>query len=60
MSDLKYRPVHHKHAEFLAQAKQRPGFAEAYDALAPECAQASQMLKARAKVQVKRAPRKQA
>jgi len=44
MADLKYRPVRHKHAEFLAQAKQRPGFAGAYDALAPEYAQASQKL----------------
>lgn len=49
MADLKYQPVHHKHADFLAKAKQRPGFAEAYEALALEYALADQMLKARAK-----------
>jgi hypothetical protein len=56
MADLKCQPVRHKHAAFLAKAKQRPGFAEAYDALAPEYAQASQMLKAQAKVQRKPDP----
>lgn len=60
MADLKYKPVRHQHAEFLAQAKQRLDFAEAYDALAPEYAQASQMLKARTKVQCKRGLQKQA
>jgi DNA-binding XRE family transcriptional regulator len=49
MADLKYKPVPHQHPEFLAKAKQRPGFAEAYESLELEYALASQMLKARAK-----------
>jgi len=49
MTDLKYKPTRHDHAEFLAKAKQRPGFAEAYESLELEYALASQMLKARAK-----------
>lgn len=49
MADLKYKPVRHRHAEFLAKAKQRPGFAEAYKSLELEYALASQMLEARAK-----------
>jgi DNA-binding XRE family transcriptional regulator len=49
MADLKYQAVRHKHAEFLAKAKQRPGFTEAYDELALEYALTGQMLKARAK-----------
>ena len=49
MADLKYKPVRHNHAEFLAKASQRPGFAEAYESLELEYALASQMLKARAK-----------
>lgn len=49
MADLKYKPVRHKHAEFLAKAKERPGFSEAYDALELEYTLANQMLKARTK-----------
>lgn len=49
MADLKYKPVRHDHAEFLAKAKQRPGFAEAYDSLELEYVLAGQMLEARAK-----------
>jgi len=49
MADLKYTPVPHDHAAFLAKAKKRAGFTEAYDALELEYALASQMLKARAK-----------
>ncbi len=49
MPDLKYKPVHHSHSEFLAKAKQRPGFTEAYGSLELEYALASQMLKARSK-----------
>ena len=49
MADLKYKPVPHNHAEFLAAARQRPGFKDAYDSLELEYAVASQMLKARAK-----------
>jgi len=49
MADLKYTPVRHNHAEFLATAKERPGFAEAYESLELEYALASQMLEARSK-----------
>jgi DNA-binding XRE family transcriptional regulator len=49
MADLKFKPVPHDHAAMLAKARQREGFAEAYDALELEYALASQMLKARAK-----------
>ena len=49
MVDLKYSPVRHKHAEFLAKARQRPGFDKAYESLELEYALADQMLKARAK-----------
>lgn len=49
MTDLKYSPVHHDHEEFLAKAKQRPGFTEAYESLELEYTLANQMLKARAK-----------
>ena len=49
MADLKYQPVRHNHAEFLATARQRPGFSDAYDSLELEYTIASQMLKARAK-----------
>jgi DNA-binding XRE family transcriptional regulator len=48
MSDLKYKPVPHNHAEFLATARQRPGFNDAYDSLELEYTVASHMLKARA------------
>lgn len=49
MADLKYKPVRHNHAEFLAKARRRPGFTEAYDSLELEYALAGQMLKARTK-----------
>lgn len=49
MADLKHKPVPHNHAEFLATARQRPGFNDAYDSLELEYTVASQMLKARAK-----------
>ncbi len=48
MADLKYKPVPHNHAEFLAAARQRPGFKDAYDSLELEYTVASQMLRARA------------
>ena len=47
MADLKYTPVPHDHKAFLAKAKVRKGFAEAYDALELEYQLANQMLKAR-------------
>ena len=49
MADLKYQPVRHKHKEFLAKARQRPGFTEEYEALALEYTLAGQLIKARAK-----------
>ena len=49
MADLKYKPVPHNHAEFLASARKRPGFTEEYDSLQLEYALAGQMLKARTK-----------
>ena len=49
MAELKYKPVVHDHAAFLAKARLRKGFTEAYDALELEYQVASQMLKARAR-----------
>ena len=49
MADFKYKPVAHNHDAFLAAARQRPGFNDAYDSLELEYNVASQMLKARAK-----------
>ena len=49
MADLKYKPVPHNHTDFLATARQRPGFNDAYDSLELEYTVASQMLRARAK-----------
>lgn len=49
MADLKYEPVAHKHAEFLAKAKRRKGFTAAYDSLELEYQVAGQMLKARSR-----------
>lgn len=49
MADLKYKPVPHNHAEFLASARKRRGFAEEYDSLQLEYELAGQMLKARTK-----------
>ncbi|MBU6369054.1 MAG: helix-turn-helix domain-containing protein [Burkholderiales bacterium] len=49
MADLKYKSVPHNHAEFLAAARKRPGFNDAYDSLELEYNVASQMLKACAK-----------
>lgn len=45
--NLKYQPVRHDHAAFVAQAREREGFSEAYDALAPEYQLASQLIEAR-------------
>jgi DNA-binding XRE family transcriptional regulator len=49
MPDLKFNPVTHDHTKFLAKARQREGFAEAYLALELEYQLASQMLEARAR-----------
>ena len=49
MADLKYKPVPHDHKAFLARARARKGFDEAYNALALEYQVASQMFKARSR-----------
>lgn len=49
MAELKYAPVEHDHASFMARARARKGFARAYDALELEYQLAGQMLKARAR-----------
>jgi len=49
MTNLKFKPVPHNHAEFIARAKLKPGFTEAYEGLELEYALASQMLGARVK-----------
>lgn len=46
---MKYKPVPHDHEAFLARARTRRGFAQAYEALALEYQVASQMLKARSR-----------
>jgi hypothetical protein len=50
MAELRYEPIPHNHAEFLAAARQRPGFNEACDSLKREYTVASQMLRARANI----------
>lgn len=47
MVELKHSPVKHDHATFLAKAKARKGFAEAYEEVAPEYEVISQLLRAR-------------
>ncbi|MCK6553771.1 helix-turn-helix domain-containing protein [Candidatus Binatia bacterium] len=47
MAELKYKPVRHDHAAFLAKARTRKGFAEEYQALELEYAVANQLLRAR-------------
>lgn len=49
MTDIPYAPVPHDHAAFLAKARRKPGFARAYEALAPEYALVDQLLAARAR-----------
>ena len=49
MPESKYTPVKHDHADFLSKARQKPGFTEAYDAMALEYAVVDQLLKARTK-----------
>ena len=46
---MKFSPVRHDHAAFLAKARTRKGFAEAYDALELEYQVANQLLRARAR-----------
>lgn len=49
MSDVKFSPVVRDHHAFLAKARGRKGFTEAYDASELEYQLANQMLKARAR-----------
>ena len=49
MAEPKYKPVPHDHKVFLAKARARKGFSQAYEALELEYKVASQMLKARAR-----------
>lgn len=49
MADLKFKPVPHNLAKFMARAKRKPVFSKAYAGLELEYALASQMLGARAK-----------
>jgi hypothetical protein len=49
MDNLKYQPLAHNHQDFMAKAKERPGFTDAYAALDLEFTGAEQMIKARAK-----------
>ena len=47
MTELKHTLVTHDHTAFLARARTRKGFAEAYEALTPEYEVIGQLLKAR-------------
>lgn len=49
MADLKYSPVKHDHQRFLAKARARKGFSEAYEALEFEYRVADQLLEARSR-----------
>ncbi|MBK6852706.1 MAG: helix-turn-helix domain-containing protein [Burkholderiales bacterium] len=49
MAELKCTPVPHDHKEFLAKARLRKGFTEAYDDLQFEYQLAGQMLEARSR-----------
>jgi DNA-binding XRE family transcriptional regulator len=47
MAESKYAPVKHDHAAFLKKAGLKPGFKQAYDALALEYSVVDQLRKAR-------------
>jgi len=49
MDDLEFTPVRHDHQAFLAKARARKGFDEAYEALELEYQVVSQLLAARTK-----------
>ncbi|MEP6483608.1 MAG: helix-turn-helix transcriptional regulator [Rudaea sp.] len=49
MANLRYKPVVHDHKAFLAKARKRPGFTDAYNALALEYQILDQLLRARAR-----------
>lgn len=50
MADLKYQPVAHNHESFIAKAKKREGFKNAYEDLEEEYALVKEMLTARARL----------
>jgi transcriptional regulator with XRE-family HTH domain len=50
MADLKYQPISHNHDSFIAKAKKREGFKQAYDDLEEEYALVKEMLTARARL----------
>jgi hypothetical protein len=45
MAHLKYQPARHDHEAFIARAREREGFTEAYDALEFEYQLAAQTLR---------------
>jgi transcriptional regulator with XRE-family HTH domain len=49
MADLEYTPVKHDHQAFLAKARTRKGFMQAYDELELEYRLADQLIKARSR-----------
>jgi DNA-binding XRE family transcriptional regulator len=49
MASVRFSPVRHDHAAFVAKARPRKGFGEAYDALALEYQVADQLLRARSR-----------
>lgn len=49
MAESRYNPVKHDYKAFLARARKRKGFSEAYDGLELEYQVADQLLKARAR-----------
>jgi DNA-binding XRE family transcriptional regulator len=52
MAELKHTPVAHDHDAFLARARAREGFTEAYDSLSPEYDVIAQLLKARTRARL--------
>jgi len=49
VAELMHQPVDHDHEEFLARARRRRGFQNAYDALETEHQVASELIAARAR-----------
>ena len=49
MANLRYKPIIHDHKAILAEAHKRPGFTEAYNALALEYQILDQLLRARSR-----------
>ncbi|MFN8523946.1 MAG: helix-turn-helix transcriptional regulator [Chloroflexota bacterium] len=55
MDDVKYEPVPHDHAAFLAEASAKEGFLEAYESLRAEYEIAHELLRARSRAQLTQA-----